>query len=47
MMGFYIMPLTVYTTHILQGHQAILTNATISKNSDMFIQWWVMRKLDL
>ena len=29
----------------MQEHQWILTNATISKISGMFLQWWSMRKL--
>ena len=29
----------------LQEHQKIVTNATLSKVSDMLLQWWSMRKL--
>ena len=31
--------------HTLQEHQMILTNATVSKVSDIENEWWSMRKL--
>ena len=31
---------------MLLEHEMILTNATLSKVSDIEIQWWSMRKLD-
>ena len=31
------------TLRTLQEHQWIPTNATVSKDSDMVLQWWSMR----
>ena len=36
----------IYLLNTLQKHQTIPTNATVSKVSDIEIQWWSMRKLD-
>ena len=33
-------------TGTLQEHQWILTNATVSKVSDIENEWWSMRKID-
>ena len=38
-----VCPSVILSIHTLQEHQKVVTDLTLSKVSDMFLQWWSMR----